>query len=413
MVRTLRKQYAATLLDDGQYRRALPELRRLADERAAEAGQADPQSLRHRYEAAQCLEQLGDPAAALAEYRALLPYYENQYVAAGDPQQAHDVRRRIGHLLLALGDRAAAHDTLVRLLHDVERVQGPGHPLAADIRRTLQWLGQVRGSRGRVRAGDGGRGGAGSRRESLVEWVGQSLADAYHRSPQDFVHRRTSSPQEVSLHRRRRTALLLTAAIAAAPLLTACGNDAHPGAAAVVGGERITVSQLENRVDEVRAAQRAAVPDDAQYQQAIAQTGGLTRDTLHSMVLDRVLERAARDAGVTVSDREVQRTRAAFEEQAGGAKALEAAWLQQYGVPPQRLDDNLRLLVTAQKLAQKLGTDTGRPEFWKALSDASEELDVDLNPRYGEWDAEKSSRVDAKTPWVKDVTAVDGPPLGL
>lgn len=144
VVRTLRKQYAATLMDDGQYRRALPELRRLADERAAEAGQADPQSLRFRYDAAQCLEQLGDPAAALAEYRALLPYYENQYVA-GDPELAHDVRRRIGHLLLALGDRAAAHDTLVRLLHDVERLRGPGHPLAVDVRRTLQWLGQVRG----------------------------------------------------------------------------------------------------------------------------------------------------------------------------------------------------------------------------------------------------------------------------
>ncbi|WP_267882424.1 serine/threonine-protein kinase [Streptomyces sp. SCSIO 75703] len=144
VVRTLRRQYAATLLDDGQYRRALPELRRLADERAAEAGRADPQSLRHRYEAAQCLEQLGDPAAALAEYRALLPYYENQYVA-GDPDLAHDVRRRIGHLLLALGDRPAAHDTLARLLHDVERVHGPGHPLAGEVRRTLQWLGQVRG----------------------------------------------------------------------------------------------------------------------------------------------------------------------------------------------------------------------------------------------------------------------------
>jgi serine/threonine protein kinase len=144
VVRTLRKQYAATLMDDGQYRRALPELRRLADERAAEAGPADPQSLRHRYESAQCLEQLGDPAAALAEYRALLPYYENQY-AADDPETAFDVRRRIGHLLLALGDRAAAHDTLARLLHDVERLHGPGHPLAAEIRSALQWLGQVRG----------------------------------------------------------------------------------------------------------------------------------------------------------------------------------------------------------------------------------------------------------------------------
>ncbi|WP_260328773.1 MULTISPECIES: serine/threonine-protein kinase [Streptomyces] len=144
VVRTLRKQYAATLMDDGQYRRALPELRRLADERAAEAGQADPQVLRFRYETAQCLEQLGEPAAALAEYRALLPYYENQYVA-GDPQLAHDVRRRIGHLLLALGDRPAAHDTLTRLLMDVERLHGPGHPMATEVRRTLQWLGQVRG----------------------------------------------------------------------------------------------------------------------------------------------------------------------------------------------------------------------------------------------------------------------------
>ncbi|MFF5146228.1 protein kinase [Streptomyces sp. NPDC013157] len=144
VVRTLRKQYAATLMDDGQYRRALPELRRLADERAVEAGQADPQALRFRYETAQCLEQLGEPAAALAEYRALLPYYENQYVA-GDPQLAHEVRRRIGHLLLALGDRPAAHDTLTRLLFDVERLHGPGHPLAGEVRRTLHWLGQMRG----------------------------------------------------------------------------------------------------------------------------------------------------------------------------------------------------------------------------------------------------------------------------
>ncbi|MER7486392.1 SurA N-terminal domain-containing protein [Streptomyces sp. NPDC126497] len=212
------------------------------------------------------------------------------------------------------------------------------------------------------------------------------------------------------MHRRRRTALLLTAAIAAAaPLLTACGNDAHPGAAAVVGGERITVSQLENRVDEVRAAQRAAVPDDAQYQQAIARTGSLTRDTLHSMVLDRVLERAARDAGVTVTDREVQKMRSGLEQQAGGAEALEAAWLQQYGIPPQRLDDNLRLQAQAQKLAQRLGTDTSRPEFWQALSEAGEELDVDLNPRYGAWDVKKSSRVDAGTPWVRDVTAAGVP----
>ncbi|MFG3154530.1 SurA N-terminal domain-containing protein [Streptomyces sp. NPDC048219] len=208
------------------------------------------------------------------------------------------------------------------------------------------------------------------------------------------------------MHRRRRTALLLTAAIAAAaPLLTACGNDAHPGAAAVVGDQRITVAQLENRVDEVRDAQRAAVPDDTQYQQVVARTGTLTRDTLHGMVLDRVLHRAAQDAGVTVSRKEVQQMRTGLEQQAGGAKQLETVWLQQYGVAPERLDENLIVQLEAQKLAEHLGTDTSRPEFWQALSKASQQLDVDLNPRYGTWDVQKSSRVDAKTPWVREVTA--------
>lgn len=207
------------------------------------------------------------------------------------------------------------------------------------------------------------------------------------------------------MHRRRRTALLLSAAIVAAPLLTACGSDAHPGAAAVVGDQRITVSQLENRVKEVRAAQRAAVADDGQYAQAIAQTGTLTRDTLHGMVLDRVLHRAAEDAGVTVSRKEVQQMRAGLEQQAGGSKGLEMAWLQQYGVPPERLDDNLRLQLEAQKLATRLGTDTGQQVFWDALSKASVDLGVDLNPRYGSWDVKKVGRVDAKTPWVREVTS--------
>ncbi|MCX5406792.1 serine/threonine-protein kinase [Streptomyces sp. NBC_00335] len=139
VVRSLRKQYAATLMDDGQYRRALPELRRLAEEFPA----GDPQSLRFRYDAAQCLEQLGEPGAALAEYRALLPLFENHY-ANPDPGLPLEVRRRIAHLLLSLGDRPAAHDTLARLLFDAERLHGPNHPFTEEVRRTLLWLGQVR-----------------------------------------------------------------------------------------------------------------------------------------------------------------------------------------------------------------------------------------------------------------------------
>lgn len=208
---------------------------------------------------------------------------------------------------------------------------------------------------------------------------------------------------------RRRIAIAFSAALTAAPLLTACGGAAHPGAAAVVGGERITVTQLESRVNEVRTAQRAAVPDDAQYAQILAQTSTLTRDTLHGLVLDRVLDRAADDAGVSVTRRDVQQMRISLEQQAGGAKALQTAWLQQYGVAPQRLDDSLRTEIEARKLAATLGADMNTPDgkamFWKAMSEASRELRIDLNPRYGTWDLQKSGLVDAKTPWIKEVTA--------
>ncbi|MFB8104784.1 protein kinase [Streptomyces sp. NPDC056007] len=146
VVRILRKQYAATLMDDGQFRRALPELRRLAEDRTAESWPADPQVLQFRYDAAQCLEQLGEATAALGEYRAVLPYYENAYGAVTtDPGRALDIRHRIGQLLLAVGDHVAGRAQLQALLYDAERTYGPHHPLPADLRRRLSHQQDVRG----------------------------------------------------------------------------------------------------------------------------------------------------------------------------------------------------------------------------------------------------------------------------
>jgi len=114
-----------------------------------------------------------------------------------------------------------------------------------------------------------------------------------------------------------------------------------------------------------------------------------------------------------VTRKDIQQMRTALEQQAGGAKALETAWLEQYGVAPARLDESLRTEIEAQKLAARLGADMntneGKAAFWKAMSDASKKLNVDLNPRYGAWDVQKSSRVDVKTPWLREVTAAQTP----
>ncbi|MEU5219108.1 serine/threonine-protein kinase [Streptomyces sp. NPDC020807] len=134
VVRILRKQFASTLMNDGQYRRALPELRRLAADREAEAGPADAQSLQFRYDAAVCLEQLGETAAALAAFLAVLPYCER----GADPARAFDIRHRIGLLHLATGEHATGQAELQRLLFDAERAYGPYHPLPAELRRALE-----------------------------------------------------------------------------------------------------------------------------------------------------------------------------------------------------------------------------------------------------------------------------------
>lgn len=40
------------------------------------------------------------------------------------------------------------------------------------------------------------------------------------------------------------------------PLLAACGSEAHPGAAAVVGGDRIDVATVQAQAADVRTAQQ-------------------------------------------------------------------------------------------------------------------------------------------------------------
>ncbi|MCK7625096.1 SurA N-terminal domain-containing protein [Streptomyces sp. RS10V-4] len=201
---------------------------------------------------------------------------------------------------------------------------------------------------------------------------------------------------------RRRTALAVSAAaalLAATPLLTACGTQAHPGAAAIVDGKRITVAQLQARVKDVRAAQ-AGTP---QGNQMIANTGRLSLSTLNGMIFDEVLARAARDAGVTVTRADVQKWRASAEEQAGGAARLKLMWLQQ-GIAPDRVDATVRNQLLLDGLARHLKADRRQPEGQRALAAAlartSGSMGIDVNPRYGTWDDRQVILGETKEPWI-------------
>ncbi|MFG2923689.1 SurA N-terminal domain-containing protein [Streptomyces sp. NPDC048305] len=211
------------------------------------------------------------------------------------------------------------------------------------------------------------------------------------------------------MHRRRRTALALTAAtLAAAPLLTACGSEAHPGAAAVVGGERIDVATVQQQASDVRDAQQAS----EQSEELVKKSGQLNRAKLHSLIFGRVLDRAAKDAGVTVSRKEVQQIHSAAAAQSGGDQGLRTVMLEQRWVAPGQIEDDLRKEVQLPKLAQALGADLQTPEgqqvVGKALTEASKALHIDVNPRYGSWDDQKVQLSTYKAPWITQVTTFQG-----
>jgi hypothetical protein len=206
------------------------------------------------------------------------------------------------------------------------------------------------------------------------------------------------------LHRRRRTALTVSAALlVAAPLLAACGSEAHPGAAAVVGGERIEVSTVQAKVKDVRAAQQRS-PQSAQL---IKDSGQLSRAKLYDLIVERVVQRAADDAGVEVSRKEIQDGRTALVQQSGGEEQLAAMYLQQRGVAPDQLGDVVRRDILVSKLAEALGatnTPEGQQKLNQAFTAAAKALDIDVNPRFGTWDDQKLELGNYKAPWITQVS---------
>ncbi|MGW7412526.1 SurA N-terminal domain-containing protein [Streptomyces sp. NPDC054863] len=214
------------------------------------------------------------------------------------------------------------------------------------------------------------------------------------------MHRRT----HVRARSRTRTTLLLSAGLlAAVPVLTACGSQAHPGAAALVGGERIETSSVQNQVKDVRAAQAKA----PQATQLISSTGQMSRAKLHSMLFGKVVERAAADAGVEVSRKEIQQARAAAVQQAQGEKKL-GEMLVQRGIAPDQIEQAVREEILLNKIAAanraSLSTPDGQAKVTKVLAEASKALKITVNPRYGSWDNEKIGLTDRRAPWITQKT---------
>jgi parvulin-like peptidyl-prolyl isomerase len=158
---------------------------------------------------------------------------------------------------------------------------------------------------------------------------------------------------------RRRTSrfAVSAAALAVVPVLAGCNTS--PGAAALVGGNRISVGTLQHIVNADLAD--PTVSTALTNPQFSAQLGkdqaGFVRVTLARLISERVLGRLAAEHHVTVSSAEVARQTASFVQQAGTLQALQTQAAQQVGVNAAQLPGLIRFTILQQKLSQALVAD--------------------------------------------------------
>jgi parvulin-like peptidyl-prolyl isomerase len=148
---------------------------------------------------------------------------------------------------------------------------------------------------------------------------------------------------------------LVASAGLAVLLLSGCGSGSvRPGAAALVGDERITVDTLQQVVERGLA--------DPQAEQSLGQDrSAFQRQVLSRLVNREVLAAAAAREGVSVDDGDVDAQLQDFAAQAGGEEALEEQAAQN-GIAPQDLQPFLRDVVLEQALGDALTEDEDVPQ---------------------------------------------------
>lgn len=176
----------------------------------------------------------------------------------------------------------------------------------------------------------------------------------------------------------RRIAALAGTAVAG--LLLAGCSSATPGAAAVVGDDRISERELTEQVEQVLRAQGRPVDSASE---------ALVATTLDRMITTSLVEQFAEDQGVEVTQGELDATLANYAEASGGQEALEQTLLQQ-DLAPDDIPEIIRVNILAQKIGFSLDPN-GTPEsqsaaIFNAVTEFSQEQGTEVSPRYGVWD---------------------------
>lgn len=173
----------------------------------------------------------------------------------------------------------------------------------------------------------------------------------------------------------------LAAGIAVVALAIVGCSSPTPGAAAVLGDTRILETALTTQVQAVLSAQGKGL-DTAD--------AALTAQTLDRMVKSKLVDMLATQAGIEITQGQIDAQLTEYDTQAGNRAEVEKIFLEQ-GIAPSQIPGIIVLNLQANALGLQLAPDAdaeaqGRAVV-KAISVLSELLETEVSPRYGTWDA--------------------------
>ena len=180
---------------------------------------------------------------------------------------------------------------------------------------------------------------------------------------------------------------LVATLILGVAVLTGCSDSPKlAGSAVVINGKVIPASAVAERVDKVRAQIQVTDPALISEVPSLIQ---INQRAVDHFVRASLFEEAVAREGIKVTDRDV----AAYRDEVFAQyskESIEAQLAAQNAVPADDVEGFMREIMIQRILMEKLAPGADNQTQFVAMTDyltaLSDELGVELNPRFGTWD---------------------------
>ncbi|CAB4335863.1 unannotated protein [freshwater metagenome] len=179
----------------------------------------------------------------------------------------------------------------------------------------------------------------------------------------------------------------IAAAVVSAAVLTGCADTPKlAGSAAIIDGKAISAATVSERIDQVRSQIQITDPGLVSAVPSLVQIGQRSVD---HFVLHALIEEAVKREGIKITELEVTSYRDQVFAQYT-KDSIEAQLVSQNAVPATGVEEFMFEILAQRALMEKLVPGGSKTIQTQALIDymtkLSQEIGVELNPRYGKWD---------------------------